>query len=44
MSLTKEKTEQFCACCNKLKLCHMYVLQHGLAEFVCDDCREGKKK
>ncbi len=42
-TLTKEETEQVCACCQKLKLCHLYVLQHGYAEFVCKSCREGKK-
>ena len=33
------ETTQHCACCNKFKPCRMYVLQNGLAEFVCQECR-----
>lgn len=31
-----------CECCNKYKICKMYVLQDGSTTFVCKDCRNGK--
>ena len=36
------EVKQLCACCGKIKLCKMYVLQSGYAEFVCNECRTGK--
>lgn len=35
-------TEQECKCCKEWKLCGLYILQNGLAEFVCKECRKGK--
>lgn len=35
---------QFCKCCGKFKLCKVYVLQSGNAEWVCTECRNGKRK
>lgn len=34
------ETEQFCECCNKFKICRMYVLQNGNAAWVCKECRK----
>ncbi len=42
--LTKNHSKQYCESCLKLKQCKMYVLQNMEAAFVCDDCRNGKKK
>lgn len=32
-----------CKCCDQRKWCKLYILQNGEAEWVCKDCREGKK-
>lgn len=33
---------QVCECCDKLKLCRLYVLQDLRAAWVCVECRGGK--
>lgn len=34
----------YCECCERRRLCRMYVLQDGRAAFVCKPCRTGKKE
>ncbi len=36
------KSNQICECCNKLKVCRMYVLQTGNTAWICKKCRMGK--
>lgn len=42
-TLTKNHSRQLCECCQKVKMCKMYVLQMGTAAWVCDGCREDKR-
>ena len=42
---TKKKgvpTQQVCFGCAKVKMCRLFVLQDGEAEFICEDCRNEK--
>lgn len=32
-----------CECCNKWKICKMYIIPTGEAAWICKDCREGKR-
>lgn len=34
-------SNQLCACCEKVKLCRMYVIQTGDAVWICVECRKG---
>jgi hypothetical protein len=31
-----------CKCCDKLKMCKLYVIATLEAVWICQDCREGK--
>lgn len=37
------ESRQQCECCNKFKICCMYMLQTCEAAWICIDCRKGKK-
>lgn len=35
------ESDQRCACCQRMRLCRMYILQMGEAAWVCKECRTG---